>query len=133
MTTPYEVETFGLTTIGQVQVPVRDLQEAVEFYRDRLRIPLAFEAPPAMAFFRCGDVTLMVGVPEDGGLERTGSIVYFAVEDVAAAHEILAERGVPFVSEPHVVHRAEDHELWMAFFRDPSGNVHALMARKAMA
>ena len=41
---------------------------------------------------------------------------------------MLAERGVEFRDEPHLVHRAESSELWMAFFSDPDGNNLALMA-----
>lgn len=121
---------FGLSRIGQIHVPVRDLEEAVAFYRDVLGIPFLFQAAPGMAFFRCGEVTLMLGVPEGDESGRGSSILYFAVEDVEAAHRILAGRGAQFISKPHAVHRAEDHELWMAFFRDPSDNTHAIMSRR---
>ena len=29
---------------------------------------------------------------------------------------------------PHLIARMPDHELWMAFLRDPEGNLFALMA-----
>lgn len=122
---------FGLDRIGQIHVPVRELDEAIAFYRDALGIPFLFQAPPGMAFFRCGDTTLMLGAPESEGQLHPSSILYFTVEDIDGAHGILEERGVEFLAAPHEVHRAEDHELWMAFFRDPSGNTHALMGRKA--
>lgn len=123
---------IGLTRIGQIHLPVRDLEEGEGFYRDVLGIPFLFRAPPGMAFFRCGDVTLMLGVPEaEHGDGPVASILYFEVEDIEAAHDILEGRGVEFPTPPHAVHRAEDDELWMAFFRDPSGNTHALMQRKA--
>lgn len=120
---------FGLSRVGQIHIPVRDLEEAVTFYRETLGIPFLFQAPPGMAFFGCGEVTLLLGVPEERDVGAGSSIVYFAVDDVEAAHRILADRGVEFISHPHAVHRAEDHELWMAFFRDPSGNTHGIMGR----
>lgn len=126
-------EGFGLFRIGQIHVPVRDLEEAVAFYRDVLGIPFLFRAPPGMAFFRCGEVTLMLGLPESEEDDHPSSILYFAVEDIEATHGVLRERGVEFLAEPHAVHRAEDHEIWMAFFRDPSDNTHALMGRKPLA
>ena len=130
MTPPDETPEFGLSKIGQIHLPVTDLEQAVEFYRDVLAIPFLFRAPPGMAFFRCGDVTLMLGEPEGEEGAPVASILYFSVADVLAAHASLEQRGVEFLSSPHAVHRAEDHELWMAFFRDPSGNTHGLMGRK---
>ena len=43
---------------------------------------------------------------------------------------VKVARGVPFVSAPHLVHRGEDADLWMAFFRDPDGGLLALMAER---
>jgi hypothetical protein len=40
----------------------------------------------------------------------------------------LESRGVTFLDEPHVVHRAPNYELWMSFFRDTEGNTLGLMA-----
>src|SRR3989449_6347370 len=36
------------------------------------------------------------------------------VPDIAAAHTALRGRGVEFISEPHLVHRAADYDLWLA-------------------
>jgi methylmalonyl-CoA/ethylmalonyl-CoA epimerase len=51
----------GLVSIGQIAINTRNLPRAVAFYRDVLGIPFMFEAPPSLAFFRCGDVSLMLG------------------------------------------------------------------------
>ena len=121
---------FGLSSIGQIFIRAKDLDRAVRFYRDTLGMPLLFQAPPQMAFFKCGEVSVMVGVPEQPELDHAASIVYYLVPDIAAAHTTLRERGVEFAVEPHLVHRAPDHELWLAEFRDSEGNVLALMSRK---
>ena len=124
-----------LDRLGQIAVPVRDLERAVAFYRDALGAPFLFSAPPGLAFFRLGDLSLMLSTPE-GGAELGGpspTVLYFQVEDVQAAHAALLERGVSFIDEPHVVHRAPDFELWMAFFRDPDENMLAVMARKPIS
>ena len=34
---------------------------------------------------------------------------------------------VPSRNRPHLVARMDDHDLWMAFFKDPDGHVFALM------
>jgi predicted enzyme related to lactoylglutathione lyase len=118
---------FGLSRIGQVLVPVRDLGRATAFYRAVLGLSFLFEAPPAMAFFRAGDVRLLLGVPE--GDEPLGaSILYFRVDDIQTAHRELEGRGVRFVQAPHSVHRAETYDLWLAFFRDSEENTLALMS-----
>jgi predicted enzyme related to lactoylglutathione lyase len=50
------------------------------------------------------------------------------VPDIRAATAAIREAGVPLVHEPHVVHRHEGLELWMAFLKDTEGNHLALMS-----
>ena len=120
---------FGLSAIGQIFVRARDLDRAVRFYKDTLGMPFLFQVPK-MAFFQCGATTVMLGVPETPEFDHPASLVYYLVQDIAAAHTTLRGRGVEFISEPHLVHRATDYELWLADFRDSEGNVLALMTRK---
>jgi len=35
--------------------------------------------------------------------------------------------GASFLSKPHEIAKLPDHDLWMAFFHDPDGNLLALM------
>lgn len=116
---------FGLSTIGQVVLTVRDAPLAAEFYSEKLGVPLAVQTTKA-AFFDCGEVRLMLTQSE---LEDPA--VYFQVEDIDHAVQTLKSRGVAFEREPHLVAKMPAHDLWMAFFRDPDGNKLALMARKA--
>lgn len=119
---------FGLSEIGQVAVRVLDLDRAIAFYRDVLGMNFLFQAPPGLAFFACGDVRLMLSRPEEKEFDHPASILYYRVPDVASAHATLSSRGVRFFSEPHVIHRTEQYELWMAFFHDSEGNPLALMS-----
>src|SRR5580765_409764 len=121
---------FELGDIGQIGLTVSDLEKAVTFYRDTLGIKHLFNAPPAMAFFAAGKVRLMLSRPEKPDSERFGCALYFKVSDIQAAREALAARGVTFEVEQHQVARMPDHELWMAFFRDPDRNLLALMCEK---
>jgi methylmalonyl-CoA/ethylmalonyl-CoA epimerase len=111
-------------------MPVKDLARAVAFYRDRLGMRFLFQAPPALAFFDCDGVRLMLDVPEDKEFARHGSVLYFKVEDIDAAFRDLQAAGVTFRGEPHLIAKLPDHELWMAFFDDPEGNTLALMDEK---
>ena len=117
----------SIESIGQIAIRARDLPAAVTFYRDTLGLDYLFEAGP-LAFLRCGDVRLMLAVPENAEVDHESSTVYFRVADLQAAHTDLSDRGVAFVDEPHLIAKLPDHELWMAFFRDPDGNLMGLMS-----
>jgi len=121
-------EKLGLSTIGQIALSVHDLPKAVAFYRDVLGMRSLFEAPPALAFFDCGGVRLMLSRPEQKEFDRPGSVIYYKVDDIQSAFGTLRDRGVQFTDEPHLIARMPDHELWMAFFKDLDGNVLALMS-----
>ena len=115
------------STIGQISVNVHDLARAVAFYRDILGMQFLFEVP-SMAFFKVGSVRLMLGRPEKPEFDHPASIIYYKVDDIQRTHKQLLENGVTFETAPHLVVRMPDHELWMAFFRDPENNLLALMS-----
>jgi len=118
---------FGLDRIGQIAVNVKDLDRATAFYRDVLGMRPLFQAPK-LAFFDCGGIRLMLSLPEKPEFDHPGSILYYKVDDIKAAHTALRGRGVPFEGEPHVVAQLPAHDLWMAFCRDSEGNLLALMS-----
>lgn len=116
---------FGLSTIGQILVPVTDTDRATAFYRDQLGIRFLFGFP-GIAFLDAGGVRLYLAQPEDEGFAGRATL-YFTVEDIHAAVATLGARGVAF-GTPHVVHRDPAYELWMAFTKDPDGNNIGLMS-----
>jgi methylmalonyl-CoA/ethylmalonyl-CoA epimerase len=118
---------FGLQHIGQIAVPVSDIGRAIGFYRDVLGMRFLFQAPPGLGFFDCAGVRLMLDAPakEKAG---NGSVIYYKVTDLHTAFAVLSNRGVRFETEPHLIAKMPDHELWMAFFRDPDQNLLALMS-----
>ncbi|HEX9944372.1 MAG TPA: VOC family protein [Thermoanaerobaculia bacterium] len=118
----------GLSQIGQIAVTAHDLDRAVAFYRDVLGLRFLFQAPPKMAFFDCGGVRLMLGVPEEAEFDHPSSVLYYKVDDIHGAWAALRERGADLRSEPHLVAKMPDHELWLAFFKDSEGNTLALMS-----
>lgn len=115
-------------TIGQVMIPVDDLDRGIAFYRDTLGLQFLFSAPPQMSFFRCGNMRLLVGVPPAGTKAQRGSTVYFRIPDIKAVYETLKGEGVKFAAEPHVVRRVQGFDIWLAEFTDPDGNLLALMS-----
>lgn len=119
---------FGLEQIGQIAVPVSDIDRAIAFYRDALGMRFLFQAPPGLGFFDCGGVRLMLDAPAKSQSKNYSSIIYYRVGDLQTAYDTLSERGVRFDTAPEVVARLPDHDLWMAFFRDPDENLLALMS-----
>ena len=119
----------GLTNIGQINIPVHNLDTSVEFYRDILGISFLFQVPN-MAFFDCGSVRLLLAVPEDAEFDHPSSIIYFKVDDIHSVTDTLQKRGVAITKQPHLIAEMPDHELWMSFFygfrgKHPGTNVRS--------
>jgi methylmalonyl-CoA/ethylmalonyl-CoA epimerase len=94
---------------------------------------LLFEVPPQLAFFDCEGVRLALSISSDPMYDPPGSIVYYRVADIEAAHGELEGRGVEFLRGPHKVAELGDVEIWMAFFEDTEGNTLALTSEKPVA
>ena len=114
--------------LRQIAITCKDVERATAFYRDALGLPFLFSAPPGLSFFDCGGVRLMLSKAE--GEAAGTSVLYYLVDDIQAARDSLAAKGVTFVGEPHMIARMPDHELWLAEFRDSEDNVMALMEEK---
>src|SRR5690348_18469368 len=78
-----------LSTIGQHLIPVTDLARATAFYRDTLGMRFLFEVPQRMAFFDCGGIRLMLGVPEPNAEPVGAGMLYYKVDDIQAASRAL--------------------------------------------
>jgi methylmalonyl-CoA/ethylmalonyl-CoA epimerase len=121
-------ENFGLNEIGQIAVPVSDIDRAIAFYRDVLGMRFLFQAPPGLGFFDCNGVRLMLDAPAKIQSKNYSSIIYYKVSDLQAVFATLTALGVVFEEKPQLVAKFPDYELWMAFFRDPDSNLLALMS-----
>ena len=110
--------------IAQVALPVHDLARATAFYRDVVGLPLLFQVPN-LTFFDCDGTRLMLGAAE-GDADRGASIIYYAVDDVRAEHEVITRRGATAVHPPRMIAQVGANEVWMAFYTDSEGNTFAL-------
>jgi methylmalonyl-CoA/ethylmalonyl-CoA epimerase len=113
--------------VGQIAIPVKDLNQAVEFYKEKLGLPLLFTSN-GLAFFDCYGLRLLLSVPETDEFTQCSSIIYFQVENIKAAYEDLLNKQVTFIDEPHLIAKMGQTETWMAFFKDSEDNTHALMS-----
>ena len=126
------VTSLALSSIGQIAINVHDVKRATAFYRETLGLKFLFETGN-LAFFDCGGIRLMLDKAERPEFDHPSSILYFNVADIKAANAQLAERGVHFEDQPHVIARLGDREIWMSFFRDSEQNLMALMSEVAIS
>jgi catechol 2,3-dioxygenase-like lactoylglutathione lyase family enzyme len=136
-----------VTGISHVLLLVRDAEEAIAFWRDRIGLSVAHDARlPGGARW----VTLTAGSAEDAQIAlcegpragladpsaraddrlRAGvwPVLTFLVDDCHATVEALRGKGVAIVSPARV-------EPWgvEAFFADPDGHVYSLVERRRRA
>lgn len=117
---------LNLAHIGQIALPVTDVDRAEAFYRNALGLRHLYRFGD-LTFFDCADVRLLLEKTVDVANATRSSTIYLRCADIALVVRELKQRGVAFDSTPHLVARMEDHDLWMAFFRDPDGHTLALM------
>lgn len=119
-----------LDEIGQIAIVVADVAKATAFYRDVLGLKFLFSAGPNLVFLMAGGVRIMLTTPQGHGEVGKNSILYFKVGDLTAIHAAIVGRGATNERSPQLTARMPDHELWMAFVRDPDGNLVGLMEEK---
>jgi predicted enzyme related to lactoylglutathione lyase len=122
-----------MSEIGQIAITVSDVNKAVVFYRDVLGLKFLFSAGPNLAFLAAGSVRLMLSTPQGAGTVGKNSLLYFKTSDIAATHVAIVARGATDERAPQLAARMPDHELWLAFVRDPDGNLVGLMEEKRPA
>ena len=113
-----------LNQIGQLTLHCNDADTAADFYCTTLGLKLLFQFGN-MLFFDCAGVRLFIECSAKEHKENNA--IYFKSLDLAASYHELKSAGVAIVDEPHLIAPMMDHDLWMFFFKDPSGNLLALM------
>ena len=121
------MESSSIQRIGQIAVPIKNVERAIEFYKEILGLPLMFNTEN-MAFFDCNGQRLLLSLPEKEEFSNSSSVLYFQVEDIKKSVEKFSEKEVSFIDQPHVVAKMGNTETWMTFFKDSEGNTHALMS-----
>jgi len=121
------LETNKIQKVGQIGVPVKLLDRAIQFYKDKLGLSLLFNTD-SMAFFECNGLRLLLSLPEKDEFAYSSSVVYFQVKNIKETYETLVGNKVTFNDEPHMVAKVGQIETWMTFFKDTEGNTHALMS-----
>ncbi|MEA2676590.1 MAG: hypothetical protein QOJ81_731 [Chloroflexota bacterium] len=120
---------LALGELAQVSILCRSASATEAWYRDVLRLQHIFTFG-ALVFFDMHGIRLYFREVPDKEF-RPSSILYFAVDDINVATDLLKGRGVKFQGAPHMIYKDDSTgiEEWFSFFEDPDGNVLALLAR----
>ena len=112
--------------LDYTMIVVSDMQRSVEFYRDKLGIPLKFQSPD-WTEFATGTTTLALhggGVPStqppagDPSKVAGACSIGFNVDDVDQTYEELKAKGITFVMPPM---QREGEGIKLAVAIDPDG------------
>jgi lactoylglutathione lyase len=112
--------------IDYTMVIVSDMQRSVEFYRDKLGLPLKFQSPE-WTEFQTGTTTLALhgggvapnGPPVGDPSKQAGTCsIGFNVENVDQTFEELKAKGIQFVMPPS---QREGEGIRLAVCVDPDG------------
>lgn len=118
-----------LSRLGQIALTVSDADRAEDFYGQKLGLPKLFRFGN-LVFFDCEGIRLMLEGSHKPVQPTSGVCHYFQVDRIDTVVAELQAKQVPFDTDPHLIAKLPDHELWMAFFRDPDGHLLALMEER---
>ena len=128
-------QTLQIDRLHQLALTTADLEQSTRCYRDILGLSMitSFDHP-GLAFFQVGDLRLSIQKVDK--VEAASSVLYFRVQDIAAATQSLKDNAIELEREPELIFRDDQgqfgeagEEEWMAFFRDPDGHLLALASR----
>jgi catechol 2,3-dioxygenase-like lactoylglutathione lyase family enzyme len=123
-------EAVQLSRITAIMLGVRDLPQAVAFYKDKLGLKVIMQEP-ALALLQCGQV--MIGLSR-GHVNMAQHVagateVVFGVDSVRAAQKALVEKGITFLGEPRPVTPTD----WAVHFKDVDGHLLSLFGPEGKA
>jgi predicted enzyme related to lactoylglutathione lyase len=122
-----------LSSIKQIAIPVNDVEKAKMFYKDVLGMAHLFDAPPALSFFDCGGVRLMLSGPAAQGKDgdRQHAVLFYDVSDIKTSYAAIRAAGAPSFAEPRIIARMNGREVWIAELGDGQGNALGLISEVA--
>jgi methylmalonyl-CoA/ethylmalonyl-CoA epimerase len=120
----------SLSRIKQIALPVDSVEKAKTFYRDVLGMQHLFDAPPALSFFDCGGIRLMLAGPGAQGKDgdKQHAVLFYDVSDIKKTYAKIKAAGAPTLAEPHIITRMNGREVWIAELSDGQGNSVSLIS-----
>jgi len=121
---------FSVPPVSMVMLGVRNIEQSVSFYRDKLgiKVQMQFEG---FAFLDTGTVRVILSeaLAKNSANIAGATEVIFTVDDVRAATDALKQQGITFSHEPHQV----NGPMWAANFPDPDGHLLTLFGPERKA
>lgn len=122
-------EPVQLPRIAAIMLGVRDLPQAVAFYKDKLGLKVLMQEP-ALALLQCGSVMLGLSIRHTNAAPLAEAVeVSFGVDNLRATHKALGENGVVFLGEPRAVTPTD----WAVHFKDADGHLLSLYGPEGKA
>jgi catechol 2,3-dioxygenase-like lactoylglutathione lyase family enzyme len=122
-------EATQLSRIAAIMLGVRDLAQAVAFYKDKLGLKMIMQEP-ALALMQCGTVMLGLSPRHVNPAPLAEAVeVSFGVDNLRATHKALGEKGVVFLGEPRAVTPTD----WAVHFKDVDGHLLSLFGPEGKA
>jgi catechol 2,3-dioxygenase-like lactoylglutathione lyase family enzyme len=121
-------KSLNLCPIDQIGLTCTDLDQAEQFYSGILGLRLTGDVPGTMKFFACDGVNIVLF---KAATTAPNSIIYFRVPGQPGTIDkkiaLLKSLNVKIEADPHEIARNWNGcNVWLAFFRDPFGNLLAL-------
>ena len=119
----------AIATLG-----VKDIQRAKEFYEGTLGLHSTPDSQPGTAVYQSDKNVLLVYESQFAGTNEATGVTWNVGRDVEELVKSLAAKGVKFqhYDFPGGTREGDIHlgnGMKMAWFKDPDGNIHALMGR----
>ncbi len=114
---------------------VSDLERAKQFYEGQLGLKAAPDSEPTTAVYLAGDSTFFVYESQFAGTNEATAVTWDIGDEIEELVQSLAAKGVLFehyADLPHTTIQGDLHlagNMKLAWFKDPDGNIHALMGR----
>ena len=113
-------------------VAVKDLAAARRFYEETLGLAVEATEGSEAVTFRAGGSRLIVYRSQYAGSNEATAVNWFVGGDLDAIVRGLGDKGVAFehYDLPGLARQGDIHAagpMKMAWFKDPDGNIHALM------
>jgi catechol 2,3-dioxygenase-like lactoylglutathione lyase family enzyme len=116
-------------------VAVRNLNAAKKFYEGTLGLERADAPQPEPPVYQAGKFRLLVYESQYAGTNQATAVTWDAGEDTEKIVGALREKGVTFLHYdlPGATRKGDVHvigaRMKAAWFKDPDGNIHALVGR----
>jgi catechol 2,3-dioxygenase-like lactoylglutathione lyase family enzyme len=122
-------------TQATATVAVRDIDAARKFYESTLGLELVHNESDHALAFRSGGTQLLVYKSQFAGSNRATAVTWNVEGDIELLVSSLRERGVAFehYDMPEMKRQGDIHRagpMRAAWFKDPDGNIHALVSER---